>query len=374
MTDQEIYQKFIDYIDNPIMGFPKSEHMMPMITSFITPEEAEFMTGFPTSAASLDQIAAMKEMDPADVLPKIEALCRKGLVYEAIRGDSSQYRLVLPLEMFLRVTYWDGKDKEPTRSMAPHANKYYMDGWYDQLKPFVHPVLRAIPIDQTVEVKKTILPFEDVVKVIDNYEYYSVSHCPCRQRHKLDPDYRESPFPSEVCLHFDELGRYCVKHGHGREITKEETLQILKKAADAGLVHGLENQTENPETLCNCDLEYCTMFKPYHQLDFDKSLDKSNYQVAATPETCKACALCVRRCPMDAIQLRFSTESTNKSRKAVVVDTDLCIGCGVCVHKCKTKSITLTRREETTQPPKTARELVTLNVTAALQAKEVSTQ
>ena len=374
MTDQEIYQKFVDYLDNPLVGFPESEHMMPMITSFITPEEAEFMTGFPTSAASLDQIAAVKEMDPADVLPKIEALCRKGLVYEAIRGDSSQYRLVLPLEMFIRVTYWDGKDKEPTRSMAPHANKYYMDGWYDQLKPFPHPVLRAIPIDQTVEVKKTILPFEDVVKVIDNYEYYSVSHCPCRQRHKLDPDYRESPFPSEVCLHFDELGRYCVKHGHGREITKEETLQILKKAADAGLVHGLENQTENPETLCNCDLEYCTMFKPYHQLDFDKSLEKSNYQVAATPETCKACALCVRRCPMDAIQLRFSTESTNKSRKAVVVDTDLCIGCGVCVHKCKTRSITLTRREEATQPPKTARELVTLNVTAALQAKEVSTQ
>lgn len=374
MTDQEIYQKFVDYLDNPLVGFPESEHMMPMITSFITPEEAEFMTGFPTSDASLDQIAAMKEMDPADVLPKIEALCRKGLVYEAIRGDSSQYRLVHPLEMFLRVTYWDGEDKEPTRSMAPHATKYYMDGWYDQLKPFPHRGLRAIPIEQTVEAGKTILPFEDVVKVIDNYEYYSVGHCPCRQRHKLDPDYRESPSPSEVCLHFDELGRYCVKHGHGREITKEETLEILKKAADAGLVHGLSNQTENPQTLCNCDLEYCTMFKPYHQLGFDKSLEKSNYQVAVTPETCKACSVCVRRCPMDAIQLRFSTESTNKFRKAVVVDTDLCIGCGVCVHKCKTKSITLTRREETTQPPKTAREFATLNVTAALAAKEASTQ
>jgi NAD-dependent dihydropyrimidine dehydrogenase PreA subunit len=370
MTDQEIYQKFIDYLDNPVWEFTESEHMMPMITSFITPEEAEFMTGFPTSAASLEQIAAMKEMDPAELLPKIEALCRKGLVYEAIRGDSVRYRLVLPSEMFLRITYWSGKDEEPTKSMAPHATKYYMDGWYDQMKPFVHPVLRAIPIDKTVEVRKTILPFEDVVKVIDNYEYYTVSHCACRQRHKLDPDHPDSPFPSEVCLHFDELGRYIVKHGHGREITKEETLEILKKAADAGLVHGLENQTEDPETLCNCDLEYCTMFKPYHQLNFDKSMDKSNYRVEATQETCKACGICVRRCPMDAIQLKFSTKSTNKFRKAVVVDADLCLGCGVCVHKCKTNSITLKRREETTQPPKNSRELVTLNVTAVLAAKE----
>jgi formate hydrogenlyase subunit 6/NADH:ubiquinone oxidoreductase subunit I len=77
---------------------------------------------------------------------------------------------------------------------------------------------------------------------------------------------------------------------------------------------------------------------------------------------------------MDAIQLKFSTRATNKFRKAVVLDTNLCIGCGVCVHKCKTKSITLKRSEETTQPPKNTRDLVTLNATAALAAKEEQRQ
>ena len=113
----------------------------------------------------------------------------------------------------------------------------------------MHPLLRAIPIDKTVEVSKTILPFEDIVKVIDNYEYYTVSHCVCRERHRLDPDYEDSPFPSETCLHFNELGRYCVENGMGREITKEETIEILKKAADAGLVHGMQNHQDTPETL-----------------------------------------------------------------------------------------------------------------------------
>jgi ferredoxin len=73
---------------------------------------------------------------------------------------------------------------------------------------------------------------------------------------------------------------------------------------------------------------------------------------------------------MDALQLKFSTKSTNKARKAVVVDTDLCIGCGVCVHKCKTRSITLERIEEPTQPPKNATEIATLNAAAVLAAKE----
>jgi len=47
MTDQEIYQKFIEYMENPFWKFTESEHKMPMITSFISPEEAEFLTGLP---------------------------------------------------------------------------------------------------------------------------------------------------------------------------------------------------------------------------------------------------------------------------------------------------------------------------------------
>lgn len=99
-------------------------------------------------------------------------------------------------------------------------------------------------------------------------------------------------------------------------------------------------------------------------------MDQSNYLVKVAPELCKACCLCVKRCPMDAIELKFSTKATNNFRKAVVVDTDLCIGCGVCVHKCKPKAITLKRKEEITQPPRTQKELVEENIMAVFAAKE----
>lgn len=249
MTDKEIYQKFIDYMTNPVWEFTESEFKMPMIESFITPEEAEFLTGFPMSAKTLEEIADLKEMDLAELTPKVKELCKKGLIYEGIRGDSRRYRLWSATEMFLRVTYWSGRDEEPTKSMAHQANKYYMDGWYEQKRPFPHPELRALPINESVAVGTEYLPFEDVMKIVDNYDYYTVSHCPCRTRHKLDPDYVDSDKPSEVCLHFNELGRYCVENDLGREITKEETLEILKMAADAGLVHGIANMEENPDTL-----------------------------------------------------------------------------------------------------------------------------
>jgi hypothetical protein len=56
MTDQEIYKKFIEWMNNPVMEFTESEMMMPMITSYITPEEAEFLTGFPFNSKSLNKL------------------------------------------------------------------------------------------------------------------------------------------------------------------------------------------------------------------------------------------------------------------------------------------------------------------------------
>ncbi len=105
-------------------------------------------------------------------------------------------------------------------------------------------------------------------------------------------------------------------------------------------------------------------------------LAKSNYLVAVTPETCKACGICVKRCPKDAIQLKFSTKATNRFRKAVVVvvDDDLCLGCGVCVHKCKSKSMILKRIEGLNTPPKDGRELIGQIVMSAMAGLEKEKQ
>ena len=58
MSDEEIYQKFIEYMNNPVWQFTESVYKLPMITSFISPEEAEFFTGFPMGHKTLEEIAA----------------------------------------------------------------------------------------------------------------------------------------------------------------------------------------------------------------------------------------------------------------------------------------------------------------------------
>ncbi|UCE55743.1 MAG: 4Fe-4S binding protein [Desulfobacterales bacterium] len=356
-TDLEIYEKFIEWLGKTWWGLPESDQLMPIIKARYTVEEAEFLTGMPFSGSTLEELAEAKKRDPKELVPCLDDLARKGIIFRRQSGDSTRYSLNDSYFVFLRSSFWPGKDDdEASRKMAPHVNKYFFDGFYDQYVTVHAKGLRALPIQQTIEDTRQILPYEDVVQVLDNFEYFTVSTCPCRQRKKLDDESHTCRKPMGNCLHFDILGRYCVENGMGREITREEAEQILKESADAGLVHGVSNWREKPDTICNCCSCCCLWMEAYHKLDHHKSLDASNYRVEIKPETCKACGLCVKRCPMDAIQLKFSSKATNKFSKAPVLDPDLCLGCGVCVHKCPTDSLTLKSKEEIVDPPTDIRE------------------
>jgi formate hydrogenlyase subunit 6/NADH:ubiquinone oxidoreductase subunit I len=185
----------------------------------------------------------------------------------------------------------------------------------------------------------------------------------------VDPDSAECKHPEEVCLHFGNLAHYLVDNGMGREITKEEAQDILKVAADAGLVHAISNWQKDADTICNCCKCSCLFFESYHVLKHEKSHDFSNYRLKINPETCKACGRCVERCPVQALKVDDSPLTKNKEGKAAKLNPDRCIGCGVCVHKCPTQSLSLEPRAEIHDPPKDAREWVTRLVMDQKQAE-----
>jgi len=348
MTENEIYEEFAKWLGNTWWKLTESAHMMPMLTSYITLEEAAFLTDIPFSSSTPEELAAIKNMDPGDIRPLLEDLARKGLLYVTESDERTRYHLNDSFFIFFRAAFWSGIDDEAHRDLAHKVNNYFFDGWFDQFKSLPFRGLRTIPIEQTVtcDSGKAVLPLEDIVKIIEHLDYHTVSSCPCRMRHNLDPTKEGCDHPVENCLHFGDLGRYCVQTGIGREITKEETIRILKEAADAGLVHGLSNATDRPDTICSCCNDACMWFESYRLLGHDGSLQPSHYRVKAEPLSCKACALCVKRCPMDALSLVTDHEAKNKFKKSVAVDIVKCIGCGVCVHKCPGEALTLVANEE----------------------------
>jgi electron transport complex protein RnfB len=358
---EDTYANFIAWLDKGWWHLPASEHLLPSIKAFFSPEEATLLTGFPFAPTELKELAKLKGMAPDDLAERLDALAKKAAVWRTVKGDSSFYRLNDAFFIFFRGPFYSLHLDRAAKTMAPSLNRYVRDGLMDQLAPVHTKALRAVPVNGTIEDPRRIAPYEDVMSIIDAQDFLAVSNCACRQRKRADPaSAAECKHPEEVCLHFGELAGYLVENGLSRKITKDEAKDILKIAADAGLVHAISNRQKGANTICNCCSCSCIFFESYHALKHDKSHDFSNYRVRINSEMCKACGLCIKRCPVHVLMLEDSPLAKNKQKKAAkLIHPDQCLGCGVCVYKCPTESLSLHRRAETQEPPKDAREWIT---------------
>ena len=370
MPEKEIYACFIAWLDKGWWRLPASEHLLPSIEAFFTPDEAALLTGFPFMPTALKELADLKGMEPGDLARKLDALARKGAVWKMKRGESLLYSLNDAFFIFFRGPFYAARPDQAARTMAQPLNRYIRDGLMDQLDPARTKGLRTIPINRTVDDPRRIAPYEDVLAIVEAQDFIAVTHCACRQRKHMDPEFVECKHPKEVCLHFKDLARYLVEIGMGRRITKEEAKEILDFAAEAGLVHAVSNWQKDPDTICNCCKCSCIFFESYHALKHKKSHDFSNYRLKIHPQTCKACSLCVKRCPVQALRLEESPLAENKQGKATTLDSGACLGCGVCVHKCPTRSLSLKLRTELQPPPRDMRDWAKRWVTDQKLARE----
>jgi NAD-dependent dihydropyrimidine dehydrogenase PreA subunit len=350
------YDALIRHTRNWIFDLPDSDLLIPLLKKRFTPEEAGFLARFPHIPITLEQLSEQFGIPEEEFEAYIQPMIRKGFIYRVEGRSAVRYTLTDPIFFLERMPGWKGEDNDWNREIAPMINQYYIR---HQGADFLgHPTkgLRAIPVVGTITDTREILPYENVLQFVEQEEYHTVSTCACRHRHNMDPNFPACKNEMEVCLHFGRLGKYIVKHDMGREITREETLEILKNAADAGLVHGISNTRHGMDTICNCCACCCLFLEPlelphgvkreYHQ--------PSNYRVEHNDDTCIACGKCAKRCPIDAIRLEPredlpEPEDGKKLRprdlKKVVYDPSPCIGCGVCVHKCPTGSIYLVKKD-----------------------------
>lgn len=371
-NEKEIYRAFIEWMKNTWYGLPDSVELEPLMMARYTPDEAALLTGLPFLPKNLDELSELKGTPVSELEHKLEELAKKGLVYRFVRNNTVYYSLNDGFFM-LRTLGWQGKNDEYSRNIIPIANRYFSTGFMEPWKSTKHQGLRVLPIETAIEGGRQVLPYEEVTKILDSFTYFTVSTCPCTHRNNLDQERHNCNYPAERCLHFDRLGHYIVEQGMGREITRQEAEDILHQCEDLGLVHGISNYQDKPDTICNCCKCCCMWFEAHFKLKHPMSLSPSNYRIHASDATCIGCGLCVKRCPMEAIELKEmpdvkgrktvvtdqkkgTRELTNKLGKVTEVNTERCIGCGVCNYKCPTKSLLLEQLESIHEPPKTMRE------------------
>jgi len=283
-----------------------------------------------------------KLADYLNTMPVIKEMVRKGLVFIQLGLDEPLYRLMPTVVGFSETPFWSGKKTPEAEKLAPIWRNYARNAFYHEVGGLSDtPMTRVIPMQDSIEDTRKIAAHESIMEKVKETDYQAVAHCPCRLMKKYAGE-GECEHSTENCLHFGSLGKYIVAQGMGREITVDETLEILKRSNEEGMVHITGNHQDEIDTICNCCSDACIFLTGLMQGGEENMFARSNFVSVVNQETCVECGECAERCPVDAITLDDGP---------AIVDGDKCVGCGVCYPTCPSESITLVARPESEQKP-----------------------
>jgi ferredoxin len=189
----------------------------------------------------------------------------------------------------------------------------------------------ALPVYEEIKFNDTVLNLESVEKYIQKARRLSVKDCSCRVKRK------HCDAPLDVCLELNDGADMCIEKGLAREVSKEEALDIVRRAHEAGLVPmaGMRTDTPRPEGvnwICNCCSCCCGTMGVSLQLGKDVHMLRGLATTLTDSSKCNSCGVCVDRCHFEARKLVSGN---------LVFDKDLCFGCGLCVDKCPSDAISL---------------------------------
>ena len=88
MSDQEVYLRLIDWLRQHWFPLPETDELIPLIKAAFTPEEASLLYGIPLSGKYLEELAEIKQMDPAELRLQLDLLAKKGAVFRTVKGDT----------------------------------------------------------------------------------------------------------------------------------------------------------------------------------------------------------------------------------------------------------------------------------------------
>jgi len=341
MSNLELYTKLAERYDRgQIVGAPMTKTLLKIFMHLFNPEEAEVALKLPFQNISLDEAGNLYPEKGDRIEEILDGMAQGGTVFSDNKpGRGKRYRLLPSLVGWQETPFWHGKETKQARDMSPLMKEYHREAFAAEMARGM-PLMRVVPIDTALENTSQILPFDELKPLVNASSYQAVAHCPCRMIAKFRDE--GCHYSTENCLHFGSMGRYMVEHGLAREITREETLEILTAANDEGLVHIIDNIEGTMHTICNCCGCCCSFLGPINEKMGLDILSYSNYLAGVDSDACIGCGTCEDRCPVGAI-----TVADDLAR----VDETVCIGCGICTPTCATEAVRLTRRGEVKPPP-----------------------
>ncbi len=326
------------------LGWPGSKRFRLCLELLLTPLEAEVAALLPATA---DEIATKLGMPKGQVEDHIHRGYLKGAVFPTSKGYFLARSTGQLKDACLTDRRWD-KELGP-RLFAAWNDFAEQEGIPKRMggQPrggggMAEGGLRVVPVLGALKGVAGVIPQEDIEILLGQCDAWATTPCSCRRQTMARPQGEACGKLQDVCVQVNRGADYVVKRGSGKQLTKDECLDVFAKSADAGLVITLPKRPKF-SSICNCCDDCCTIFytnKKYGQWD---RLTKSRFASRVNLNDCNGCEVCMQRCPYDAIEMKEI--AGHKTLKAII-NEGRCLGCGVCVVGCAPEAMKL----ETVRP------------------------
>ncbi|QUM76579.1 FAD-dependent oxidoreductase [Moritella sp. 24] len=163
--------------------------------------------------------------------------------------------------------------------------------------------MRVIPIETSIDGETRNASYEEVSKYLNDNDVFSLSDCACRtSREAMNEGCGH--LKEDICIQMGHAAEYYIRTGRGREISRDDAIEVIKKAEDNGLMHSIPNLDGSGKThaICNCCGCGCFAMRLAEQWQ-NPDMVRSNYTVKIDKDKCVACGECVEVCPTNAVKL-----------------------------------------------------------------------
>ena len=169
--------------------------------------------------------------------------------------------------------------------------------------PDGYGLMRVIPVESAIEGIPGVTDDERLSHYLDKYDIFSVSPCSCRASRTSLGD-GCGHLAEDMCVQMGKGAEHYIRTGRARQITREEALEIVKRAEEKGLMHDIPNIEGAGESAAICNCCACACFGLRAGLMFGaRDAIRSNFVAEVDEAKCVACAQCVEVCPGNALKL-----------------------------------------------------------------------
>ena len=340
----ELYEKLLDRIAEHPMGAPRDETILAILQELFDVEEAWLALGMSLKGLPVTKIAerAGIAVDRASTL--LEQMANKGIIYCVKSEKGAQYALMPPMPGFFEFSLMKGERNPRTDRMGKLWDDYFKKALANEMHGTSIPMSRVVPVQKSIPYDgMDIFPHEHAVELVESSPNVALGKCQCRF------SVQKCHAPLDVCIMLNNWADFTIDRGLAVKISKEQALEALQRARDAGLVPTCTNTKGPVPYICNCCPCCCFMLRGI--IEFKHStLATSSFIAVVDQNTCVGCGECTEKCPFGAMALNEEDKAETRPER--------CYGCGVCSTSCPEEAISMARRREGPEPYETGKSLI----------------